>query len=368
MSEIGTAAAILGLLLALAAGCGDSPRASCGDPGSDCTLGEVGSEIGRFFGTTSEGPGWTRGPVGELVARHFNSVTSQNELKWGPLSPAPGVYDFARADETVAFAETHGLRVRGHNLFWHRASLPRWLEGELARADDPEARLRELMREHVRTVVGRYRGRIHTWDVVNEPLGLLSDEVDRGSIFYRTFARYDDFLDLAFELAREADPEAKLFLNEVLATVNDASFDGLYRIAKGLVERGTPIDGVGLQGHFVIALPDREVLTDRLRALADLGLLVEITELDVSIRLLEDAPDPLAAQARVYGDVYEACLAVDACIGVTTWNSNDADTWLDRDPIFGARAPHRPTLFDAGLAPKPAYFAARDAALAAIGR
>ncbi len=355
-------------LAVLLAGCGDSGPPSCTAPGAGCTLGEAGRELGRFFGTTSEGPGWTRGPIGELVRRHFNSVTSQNELKWGPVEPEPGVYDFTRADETVAFAEANGLRMRGHVLFWHRASLPDWLPAELAAAHDAEARLRELMRERVETTMGRYRGRIHTWDVVNEPLALLSDQVDPSSIFYQTFASYDDFLDLAFELAREADPDAKLFLNEVFASVSDATFAGLHRLVKGMVERGTPIDGVGIQGHYVLALPDRDVLIERLRAFADLGLLVEITELDVSIRLLDDAPDPLAAQAEVYRDVYEACLAVDACIGVTTWNSNDGSTWLDRDPIFGARAPHRPTLFDTGLRPKPAYLAARDAVLAALRR
>ncbi len=351
---------VLGSLLV---GCSDAPSMSCAEPAASCTVGEAATEIGRFAGTTSEAQGWTNEPVGELVRRHFNSVTSQNELKWGRLVRSPGVYDFAHADETVAFAQQHGLRMRGHVLFWHRLNgPPAWLDAELD-TGDPEARLRELIREHAHAVVGRYKGRIHTWDVVNEPLAILSDHVDPESIFFQTFARYEDFLDLAFQSAREADPEAKLFLNEIFASVSQASFDGLYALVRGMIERGTPIDGVGFQGHFILSLPEREQLQERLQAFADLGLIVEITELDVSISLLTDSSNPLAAQAEVYRDVFAACHAVSACAGITTWNSHDGATWLDRDAGFAPLGPHAPTLFDEELQPKPSYTAARDALL-----
>ena len=352
---------------ALFVGCSDAPSTSCSDPGADCTVGEAAAEIGRFAGTTSEARGWTNEAVGDLVRRHFNSVTSQNELKWGALVRSPGVYDFAHADETVDFAEEHGLRMRGHVLFWHRLNgPPAWLEAALG-TEDPEARLRELMREHAHTVVGRYKGRIHTWDVVNEPLAILSDQIDPESIFFRTFERYEDFLDVAFRSAREADPKAKLFLNEIFPGFSQTSFDGLYRLVRGMIERGTPIDGVGFQGHFIIGLPEREFLRNSLQAFADLGLIVEITEVDVSISLLADSPDPLAAQADVYRDVFAACRAVSACAGITTWNSHDGATWLDRDAGFAPFGPHAPTLFDKELQPKPAYDAARDALLGSDG-
>lgn len=359
-------------LASVAGACGDgatpaSRGSSCTDTGSACTLGTAGTEAGLFLGSTSEGAGWTREPVGRLVRTHFNSVTSQNELKWGSLVREPGVYDFTRADETVAWAEANGLRMRGHVLFWHRLNaLPPWFRGEIDAAADPEAKLRELMREHVQTVVPRYKGRIHTWDVVNEPLALLSDQIDPESVFFQVFDDYGEFLHLAFTLAREADPDAKLFLNEIFPSMNETSFDGLYRLVREMLERGTPIDGVGFQGHFLLGKPDRATLTERLQAFAELGLLVEITELDVSINLFSAEPDPVAAQADVFRDVYAACAAVDGCIGVTTWNSNDGDTWLDVDSIFGGAAPHTPTLFDADLQPKPAYAAARDAVVASI--
>ncbi len=303
-------------------------------------------------------------PEGDLVRTHFTSVTSQNELKWGPLSNAEGVYDFSHADETVEFAVTNGMRMRGHVLFWHRFNaVPEWVRQAVADASDPEARLRDIMTEHVQTVVGRYKGRIETWDVVNEPLAFLSDAIDPESIFFQVFERYEDFLDHAFHLARAADPDAKLFINEVFPSFRDSTFEGLFRLVSGMVERGTPIDGVGFQGHYVVGLPNREVLIERLQAFADLGLLVEITELDVSLPLLREEPDPFAAQAEVYRDVFEACLEVDACVGVTMWNSHDGATWLDVDAGFGPLGPHFPTLFDEQLRPKPAYDAARDALL-----
>ncbi len=353
---------VLGLSVLLAS-CSDAPSTTCFDVDADCTLGEAAGEVGRFAGTTSEARGWTDEPVGDLVRRNFNSVTSQNELKWGALVRTRGVYDFAHADETVAFAEENGLRMRGHVLFWHRLNgPPAWLDAELD-IGDPEARLRELMREHVETVVGRYKGRIHTWDVVNEPLVLLGDQVDPESMFFQAFENYEDFLDLAFRLAHEADPDAKLFLNEIFASFNQSSFDGLYRLVQGLVDRGTPIDGVGFQGHYIFGLPEREVLVERFQAFADLGLLVEVTELDVSISQFPNAVDPFVSQAEVYADVFGACSEVEACIGVTTWNSHDGATWLDRDATFAPRAPHSPTLFDEELNPKPAYDAAREALL-----
>ena len=342
----------------------DDSGLGCSGPGADCTLGAAGAEVGLLIGTTSERLGWTEEREGELVRTHFSSVTSQNELKWGPLSDAPGFYDFAHADETVNFAEANGLRMRGHVLFWHRFNaIPPWVREDVLAASDPEARLRDLMREHVHRVMGRYRGRIHTWDVVNEPLGLFAGTIDPESFFNQVFERYDDFLDHAFRTAREADPEAKLFINEVLVETHGPTFDALYDLVRGMVERGTPIDGVGFQGHFIVGLPDRETLVERMQAFADLGLLVEITELDVSIGLLGEEPDPLAAQADAYRDVFASCVAVDACVGVTTWNSHDGVTWLDRDAMFGALGPHRPTLFDDELRPKPAYYAARDVLL-----
>lgn len=332
-------------------------------PGA-CTLREAAARAGIAIGAALEaGQATLADPAGALVAAELSSVTPENAGKWQTLSPAPGVYDFAGLDAIVAYAEAHALRVRGHTLVWGRSNgPPAWLEAALAATPDPAAYLRALVREHAGTVVSRYAGRIESWDVVNEPLALFTGEPDPASPYQRVLGT--GFIGEAFHAARAADPTARLFLNEIFTEFRDAKFDGLVALLRDLLADGVPIDGVGLQGHFGFGAPDRADLTAKLGALAALGLDVEITELDLPMLLFESAADPLAAQAAAYADVFAACLAVARCTGITTWGVGDGDSWLDRAEIFSFFAPNRPLLFDASLAPKPAYFAVREVLLA----
>ncbi len=308
-----------------------------------------------WMGSTSEGAGWTEGELAEVVDTHFNSLTTQNELKWS-ISSAPGIYDWTVADETMAFAESHGHRVRGHALFWHRLNgKPAWLETELLAAEDPEARARELMAEHVDAMVGRYAGRVESWDVVNEALEEFGPDLDEANGLAMAFDEPLDAIDLAFSLARAADPNARLFLNEIFADSVEAKFEGLVALVTGMKARGVPVDGVGLQAHYVLHSPDGAILAERIAALAALDVDVELTELDISITLFDDAVDPYAAQAEAYREIVGACLSVTRCTGVTTWNVHDGLTWLDTDSLFGALGPHEPTLLDASIQTKPAY-------------
>ena len=312
--------------------------------------------------TTGGSKDWltTKPELAPILAEHFTSITTENELKWGFLSDAPGEYDFTTADASIAFAEEHGHRVRGHTLFWSRLNgTPRWVFEALEAADDPEALLIELMEEHVATVVGRYEGRIAQWDVFNEPTAQLGGELDPDNPFLQILGL--EFLDRAFTLAHDADPNALLFLNEIFAVSPDETFQGLLDIVTGMLDRGIPIHGVGVQGHFALNAPAAEEWEPRFRALADLGLLVEITELDISINNFRGAADPFQAQAEAYAEIVRACLAVEACSGITTWNVHDGDTWLDRSPPFDVAAPHAPLLFDESLQAKPAYSAVVNA-------
>ena len=298
----------------------------------------------------------------ETVAREFTSVATENVLKWGPLSPAPGVYDFSAADPIVDQAEQEGLRIRGHTLFWDRLNgSPDWLESEVGAAPDPAARLTELMQDHAATVVGRYSGRIDQWDVVNEPLAFGGAGFDPENFFFQTLG--EDYLDIAFEAARAADPDAQLFLNETLTEL-PSMFDGLIQLVEGMQSRGVPIDGVGLQSHYFLARPDLAALQSQLERIEALGLLVELTELDIPLFVFGAEPDPLAAQAQAYADVFAACVAVAACSGITTWGIDDSDTWLDSFGLTQGFAPNRPLLFDELGQPKPAYATAVDAMLA----
>jgi endo-1,4-beta-xylanase len=345
----------------------------CALPGADCTLAETARQAGVFVGAAIASPEF---PAEQATIPHeFNSITAENAMKWGSLAPTVGSYDFEDADAIADFAASVGVRLRGHTLLWGRMQLPADLEDEVEAATDPAARLRELIDEHLSTVVPRYRDVVAVWDVVNEPLDLFTADLDP-NIFARTLG--EAYIDEAFHRAHELDPGARLFLNEFfdfygLGTPFEQKARGFLDLVERLLDRGVPVHGVGVQAHFngfapsVIPLPTRAEFEGFLRSLADLGVTVELTELDVSIRYFQGDPDPLARQAEFYGEVVAACMAVPGCTAVTTWGIDDSRTWLDRFPPFSALAPHQPLLFHASLEPKPAYFAVRDAVAAREG-
>jgi len=323
------------------------------------TLRQAAAAAGIYVGVATS-PAELATGVDAIVARDFNSLTPENQMKWSELAPAPGVYEFGPADELVAFAAANDMRVRGHTLVWGRPNgPPTWLAPELAAATDPAAHLRDLMLDHIDTVAGRYAGRIESWDVVNEPLAPLGGDLDPTNPYFQLLG--ENYIAEAFQAARAADPSAKLFLNEFGTERIAAKFTGLVDLVGRLLSEGVPIDGVGFQGHF-LKRPNRAGLEAQLRTFAEMGLLVEITELDLPLVLFSRDADPLASQAQAYADVFAACLAVSACRGITTWGVTDADTWLDDFDLFRSLAPNQPLLFDADGVPKPAY----DAVLATL--
>ncbi|MFM7737482.1 MAG: endo-1,4-beta-xylanase [Alphaproteobacteria bacterium] len=330
----------------------------CAKPGADCTIAETARRVGVHFGAIASA-GQSQAER-DLLARHFTSVTAENAMKWGEIAPTVGNYDFADADDIAAFAESNGLRLRGHTLVWGVMQMPSDLASTVAAAADPAARMSELIGQHVGTMIGRYGSRVAQWDVVNEPLEVagtgLADNVFKGALG-------PGYLGLSFALARALAPDTPLFLNEYTLTVPSEKLAALRALVADLRSRGVPIDGVGLQGHFYpfFPLPDRATLEQALRQVADLGVTIEITELDVSSWHFRNDPDPLARQAAFFGDVVAACMAVPACTGVTTWGIQDGDSWLDHAPPFDLAAPNDPLLFDRDLLPKPAYAAVRDA-------
>jgi hypothetical protein len=209
-------------------------------------------------------------------------------------------------------------------------------------------------------VVGRYRGRVATWDVVNEPLAIATGTLD-DNVFAATLG--EAYIADAFRTAHAIDPDATLFLNEFLLTYGGDKADGLRALVARLRAAGVPVHGVGIQAHFfpLLPLPTRAELEGFLGSLADLGVRIELTELDVALWHFRDHADPLIGQAAFYADVVAACMAVAACEGVTTWGLTDAGTWLDGFPPFSDTAPNRPLLFDGAGAAKPAYAAVRTA-------
>jgi endo-1,4-beta-xylanase len=265
----------------------------------------------------------------------FTSVTPENAMKWEVVEPGDGDFDFEQADAIVTAARRTDKRVRGHPLVWDQ-QLPAWVR----KAGDPEA----VLRRHVRTLVKRYRGRVAVWDVVNEPLE------DDGSLTVTPFTKAmgERFIDIAFDTAHQADPQAKLFLNEIAAE-RGPKLDALVALARRLKQRGVPIEGIGLQNHTTVDdPPSRQQLADAFARFADLGLDVEITEMDV----VAPADADRAKQAEAYAAAAQACAAARACTGLTVWGVTDRWSWLG--------AGKRPLPFDAQGHAKPALAALRD--------
>ncbi len=317
-----------------------------------------------------------------LAAREFSALTAENDMKWALVNPEPGRYDFRAADAHVAFGEKHGMAVIGHTLIWH-SQTPRWVFEDDRQQPASRALLLQRMRDHIRTVAGRYAGRIKGWDVVNEAIsdGPADREMLRDSPWRRLIG--EDFIDQAFRFAREADPKAELYYNDY-SLFDRAKRERTVRMLRGLLERGVPIDGVGMQGHYGIDHPSADEVDLAIRDFAALGLKVMITELDVDmlpsrgetgvadISRLEDydpALNPFTKAlpevqeqrlARRYGELFRVFVKHRKHITrVTLWGLDDAQTWLNNFPVRG-RTNH-PLLFDRYRNPKPAYEAVLEA-------
>jgi endo-1,4-beta-xylanase len=329
----------VGLLIVLPVGCGTGGNVPLRDLADDRDL-LIGAAV-------SAGPLRTDPRYAEVLGREFSFVTTENELKAGVVHPARDRYAFQDADDIVAFAEANDMAVRGHTLVWHQ-QMPDWLgAGSFGQAE-----LEQILHDHITTVVGRYRGRIRVWDVVNEAVA------DRGSGLRQTL--WSDglgpvYIDKAFEWAHGADAEALLFYNDYGAEGMGAKSDRVYALVADMVARGVPIDGVGLQMHLTLATaPNPEDVLANMERLAELGLAVHITELDVRLPT-GPGPDLRERQAAVYRSMLSACLQAPSCTAFTTWGFTDGYSWIPRfDPGFG-----QALIFDADYAPKPAYDALR---------
>jgi endo-1,4-beta-xylanase len=298
---------------------------------------------------TAVAPGWLEDATyAEFLTREFNTVTPENSMKFEVVHPEPDRYDFREGDAIVEFARQNGLKVRGHTLVWGN-QLPKWLlEGDYTREQ-----WIEILREHITTVVGRYRGanNDHTviaWDVVNEAVG------QQGELFDNFWLQRigPEYIPLAFQFAHEADPEALLFYNDNAGEGLNPKSQGIYNLVQGLVKSGVPIDGVGLQMHtFINAAPSTLELATNMKRLGDLGLQVQITEMDVRTQYSPASlPEKLKEQANVYRQVMAACLQSPTCSGFSTWGLTDRYSWI---PGFTGK-PDYPLLFDENYQPKPA--------------
>ncbi|MEV0232763.1 lectin [Nonomuraea sp. NPDC050786] len=299
------------------------------------TLGAAAAQSGRYFGAAV-----AAGHLGESAYvttwdREFNGVTAENEMKWGPIEPSRGSFNWGPADQIVNHAVSKGMKIRGHTLVWH-SQLPGWVNGNMSAAD-----LRSAMTNHINQVMGHYKGKIYAWDVVNEAfadggaVGTL-----RSSVFTQKLG--NGFIEEAFRAARAADPNVKLCYNDYnIDDANASKTRGVYNMVRDFKARGVPIDCVGLQSHFGNPPSNYQ---QNIAQFAALGVDVQITELDVG--------GSGSAQADAYRRVTQACMAVSRCTGITVWGITDKYSWRSGDT---------PLLFDGNYNKKPAYDAVLNA-------
>ncbi|RJK94796.1 endo-1,4-beta-xylanase [Vallicoccus soli] len=284
-----------------------------------------------------------------LVGQQFSSLSPENQMKWEFIHPEQGTYRFGPADEIVRFAQRHGQVVRGHTLLWHSQN-PAWLEeGEFTKPQ-----LRRILRDHIRTVVGRYKGKIQQWDVANEIFLDDGSLRTQDNIWIRELG--PGIIEDAFRWAHQADPAAKLFFNDYGVESDNAKSDAYYALVQEFQAKGVPVDGFSVQAHLSTRYGFPGDLQANLQRFADLGVETAVTELDVRM----DVPvgeQPTRAQQDQQADYYrqalEACLSVEGCDSFTLWGFTDKYSWV---PVF-FQGEGFATVMTEDFRRKPAYYA-----------
>jgi endo-1,4-beta-xylanase len=306
----------------------------------------------------------------KVLKREFNSITAENDMKWMNIHPKRDTFNFKKADQFIALAEEEGMHTLGHTLVWH-SQLARYVYEV-----KDSAEMAAILKEHISEIVGKYKGRINSWDVVNEALN--EDGTLRESVFLKVMG--PGFIDLAFKLAAEADPEAELIYNDYNLWKPEKR-DGVVRLVKELQSNGTKIDGVGMQAHWNLKEPSLEDVENSILAYSDLGVKVMFTELDITVLpnpwdlegagveqnfskferdsimnpFPEQLPDSMQVKlAKRYEDIFNLFVKhSDKISRVTFWGIDDGKSWLNNWPIRGRT--NYPLLFDRNLEPKMAY-------------
>jgi len=304
-----------------------------------------------------------------VIKENFNAIVAENCMKSGPIQPKEGQFDFALADKFIEFGVQNNMHITGHCLIWH-SQAPRWFfTDSLGNQVSPEV-LKERMKKHIYTVVGRYKGKIKGWDVVNE--AIEDDGSFRKSKFYQILG--EDFIKYAFQYAHEADPDCELYYNDYSEAI-PTKRDGIARMVKKLKDQGIRIDAVGMQCHVGLDYPSLEDYEKAIQTYSALGVKVMVTEMEISVlptpesgrgadiatnvsyqEKLNPYTQGLPDSARValdnrYSDFFKLFLKYDdAFTRVTVWGVNDALSWKNGFPVRGRT--DYPLLFDRKNQPK----------------
>jgi len=377
-ARLGAGAATASVLPLIAAGRADAakPRRAAGASATesvtgDASLGAHGVAHGLLYGCAVNMNALAADAAyAALVREQCRIVVAENAMKWGSLRPSAEGFRFDEADALVAFAEANWMKIRGHNLVWHQSN-PKWLDATATKEN-----ARELLVTHIETVAGRYAGRMHSWDVVNEAIRVEDGRADglRNSLWLRLIG--EDYIELAFQTAREADPQALLTYNEYgieeETRAGEQKREAVIEMLRRMVARRVPVDAVGVQSHIAAAATasgsqtaDSQYAAGLMRFIAaarELGLQVFITEMDVNDRALAaEIAGRDAAVAAAYKQYLELALGDPAVKAVLTWGITDRYTWLGHEEGRADGKPERPLLFDAAGKAKASFYAVRDA-------
>ena len=331
--------------MALAA-CGEAAQDSA-EPESESepeSLREVAEAAQTLIGTAVDARALAEDErYREVLVREFDYVTPENAMKWEPLAPSSDSYRWEEADAIVDFALEHELAIKGHTLIWHR-QYPSWINAL------DEAELSAATQRHIETTMARYQGKIRAWDVVNEAVDIATDSGYTDSVFYRTLG--PGYIADAFHWARAADPEALLFYNEVGIERMGPKSEFTYQLMKDLLADGVPIDGIGLQSHVSThRYPSAQDLRENIRRFTELGLIVNISEVDARTVLMPgDRASRWHMQRLAFQQITGACV-LEGCEAVTFWGFTDRYSWIHDD----SPEPDDPLLFDQEYQVKPAY-------------
>jgi len=294
-----------------------------------------------------------------IIKRHFSSLTMENSMKLGLIQPEENKWNWDECDFVVDYAKKNDLRLRGHTMIWHNQNPP-WLFVDGDR-EVSKTKLFKRLEDHIETVTKRYNDTIYAWDVVNEAID--TDKGDENGFrltnWYKIFGT--EIYDFAFKCMREANPNAKLFLNDYNNEIGP-KMDATIRFLSSLLDRGIPIDGVGLQGHWYYNFPDEKVLREALQRYSALGLNIELTEVDISVYQWGEAREEsdffktrpeerILEQFKRYMEIFTIASEYPAVKNITTWGVADNYTWLDDFPVKNRK--NWPLLFDEHCAEKP---------------
>lgn len=300
-----------------------------------------------------------------LILNQFGSLTPENAMKMAPIHPSENTYYWKDADSIATFAQRNDLKLRGHNLCWHQQA-PEWMFKDAAGKQVTKEILLKRLKDHISTVVKRYKGVVYAWDVVNEAISDKKEEYLRNSLWYQICG--EAYIAKTFEYAHAADPDALLFYNDY-DEIDPVKREKIFKLVKGLKDAGVPIHGIGLQGHWAINEPSQGQLDSTLQRFIGLGLKIHITELDISVYPKEHearehkpgdtntafSPEKQRQQLEVYKSCFEIFRKYRGHISaITFWNISDRTSWLDNFPVRGRK--DYPLLFDAALRPKKVFW------------